>query len=646
MPRRNSITVVLLLAAILLTACNGTPTPTTLPLTPTDSPSATPTATPEPPSALTVCLGREPLSLYLYGGSSRAQWSVLEAVYDGPFDRRGYVDQPVILTGLPSLANGDALTSPVTVQRGQMVLDANGNLAPLETGLNVLPSGCSDASCAVAWDGASPLEMNQQRLTYRLIGGLTWSDGTPLTAADSVYSFKVASDPATPVNPLAIDRTESYTALDEITVVWTGVPGYRTDEPAAYFFIPLPQHAYSSLSPAELLTADQSSRTPLGWGPYIIESWTANESIQLTRNPNYFRASEGLPRFDKLTFRFLGDQADNNLAALVEGECDIVDETTLLEDQLSSVRITELDGRIQTFVSLGPEWEHLDFGVQPAAYDAGLNPFLVTRQDFFGDIRVRQAFAACIDRQALVSELLFNQSQVADGFFPPDHPLYAADLPQIAFDPAAGAQLLDQAGWLDSDNDPATPRLAAGVANVLDGTPLAVTYATTSEKLRVSTAARIAQMLGSCGVKVTVQAMDTGLLYAPGPDGILFGRNFDLAQFAWQSGRESPCFLFTTPQIPAADNGWLGVNITGWSNPAFDAACQSALDADPGSLETYSAANRSVQELFIQELPVLPLYYTVHLTAARPDLCGLQVDSSARSEFWNLESLATGGDCP
>jgi len=136
------------------------------------------------------------------------------------------------------------------------------------------------------------------------------------------------------------------------------------------------------------------------------------------------------------------------------------------------------------------------------------------------------------------------------------------------------------------------------------------------------------------------------LLYAPGPDGILFGRNFDLAQFAWQSGRESPCFLFTTPQIPAADNGWLGVNITGWSNPAFDAACQSALDADPGSLETYSAANRSVQELFIQELPVLPLYYTVHLTAARPDLCGLQVDSSARSEFWNLESLATGGDCP
>ncbi len=481
MPRRISIIAVLLLAAVIVTACSGTPTPTSPPQLPTESPSVTPTATPEPPSELKVCLGREPLSLYLYGGSSRAQWSVLEAIYDGPIDRRGYVDQPVILTGLPSLANGDDLISPVSAQRGQMVQDAAGNLAPLDTGLNVLPAGCSDTSCAVAWDGTSALEMDQQRLTFHLISGLTWSDGVPLTAADSVYSFQVASDPATPVNPLAIDRTESYTALDDTTVVWSGVPGYRTDEPSAYFFIPLPQHAYGKLSAVELLTADLSSRTPLGWGPYIIKSWIANDSIHLTRNPNYFRAGEGLPHFDNLTYRFLGEHADNNLAALVEGECDIVDETTLLEEQLSSVRLTELNGKIKTYVSLGPEWEHLDFGVKPAAYDAGLNPFLVTRQDYFSDLRMRQAFTACIDRQALVSELLVNQSQVVNGFFPPDHPLYAADLPQIAFDPGAGAQLLEQVGWLDLDNDPATPRLAAGVANVLDGTPLTVTYATTAE---------------------------------------------------------------------------------------------------------------------------------------------------------------------
>ncbi|MHB8114032.1 MAG: ABC transporter substrate-binding protein, partial [Bellilinea sp.] len=248
MPDRYRIIAILLLAAITLAACSGTPsaTPTEAPTDPVTPPA--PTATPEPPSELTVCLGKEPLGLYLYGGSSRAQWSVLEAIYDGPIDQRGYADQPVILAQLPSAENGGDRITAVPVQRGQMVLAADGNVAPLDTGLTVLPAGCTDATCAVAWDGATALEMDQQQLTFRLLDGLKWSDGAPLTAADSVYSFQVASDPATPVNPLALDRTESYTALDETTVVWTGVPGYRTAEPSAYFFIPLPQHAYGALS--------------------------------------------------------------------------------------------------------------------------------------------------------------------------------------------------------------------------------------------------------------------------------------------------------------------------------------------------------------------------------------------------------------
>jgi ABC-type oligopeptide transport system substrate-binding subunit len=70
------------------------------------------------------------------------------------------------------------------------------------------------------------------------------------------------------------------------------------------------------------------------------------------------------------------------------------------------------------------------------------------------------------------------------------------------------------------------------------------------------------------------------------------------------------------------------------------------LTADPSDAASVYAANWAVQEQFVQQLPVLPLYYTIHLTAARPEICNLQVDSSARSEFWNLEDLAAGTDCP
>lgn len=645
MPSRLKISAALLLAVIVLAACSKTPTAAPATPAPTSVSTLEPTATLQPPKNLTICLGQEPATLYIYGGSSRSQWSVLESVYDGPIDRRGYAEQPVILTQIPSAANGSDVISPVPVARGRMVQTADGSLAALDTGVKVFPADCADESCAVSWDGTSPLEMDQQRLTFKLLPGLKWSDGTALTAGDSLYSFQLASDPATPVNPLGIERTESYTAPDDITVVWTGVPGYRTADPSVYFFIPLPKHVYSSTPAADLLKADLSTRIPLGWGPYIIESWTPGGSIELKPNPNYFRSAEGLPKFDHLTYKFLGPHADNNLAALVEGKCDIVDDTTNLEEQMSSVRVTELNGRIKTYVRLGPEWEHLDFGINPAVYDGGVNPLKTGRPDFFGDVRVRQAFAACIDRQALVSELLFSQSQVANGFFAPDNPLYVAALPQIPFDAARGAQLLTEAGWIDADNDPTTPRTAQGISQVPDGTPFDITYLTTGETLRLSTGQRIAQMLGECGVKVKVKSEDAGELFAPGPQGALFGRSFDLAQFSWQSGNGSPCFLYDSDQIPTALNGWLGVNVTGWSDPAYDTACKAAMNADPAAPDAYKAANQAVQEIFAQEIPVLPLYYPLHITAARPEVCGIQVDSSARSEFWNLENLGKGDDC-
>jgi len=644
--RSHKIVIIGLLAVIILAACSG-PNPTAQPTAPaTTAPEIIPTPTPEPPEELTVCLGREPQSLYIYANSSRSQWSVLEAIYDGPIDRVDYIDQPVILTSLPSAANGDSVLTAVDVQRGQIVLNASGNLAVLDTGTQVLPAGCTTQDCAVTWDGISPLQMDQQQITYRLINGLTWSDGMPLTVDDSIYSYEIASDPSTPLNRRVIDLTESYTALDSSSLTWKGIPGYRAGTPAAYFFLPLPRHAWGGTSPAELLTADAANRAPLGWGPFVIESWTAGESITLTRNPNYFRASEGLPRYDRITFRFLGDQPDNNLVALAEGICDVVDETTLLEEQLQSVRNMTINEKIKMYVSLGPEWEHLDFGIVPASYDAGYNLFSATRQDIFGDLRMRQAVASCIDRQTLINELLYNQSQIPAGFFPPDHPLYAADLPQLPFDPAHGMQLLDETGWIDHDSDPATPRQAAGAANVLDGTQLSLTYATTTDRLRTATANRIAAMLGECGIKVTVQTQDAGALFSPGPGGPLFGRNFDLAQFSWQSGTGSPCFLYTNQQIPTAENNWLGANITGWANSEFDAACQAALVTNPDDTVAYQAANRQVQEIFASELPVLPLYYSIRVTASRTDLCGFTPDSSARSDFWNLENIAGGTACP
>jgi peptide/nickel transport system substrate-binding protein len=220
----------LILATLGLSACQPTPTSPTAEQTPTapisspsevaaiPSPEASPTAV--LPRALTICLGQEPSSLYPYASLNSAARSVLSAIYDGPIDTFANGYQPVILETIPSLKNGDAQLTPISVKRGDAVVDVNGLPTTLDLGAVVLPSGCSDDTCAVKYDGNPNLKMDQLVVTFRMLPKLTWSDGAPLTADDSVYAFKLAADPATPTSKYLTDRTQSYESVDELTVQW------------------------------------------------------------------------------------------------------------------------------------------------------------------------------------------------------------------------------------------------------------------------------------------------------------------------------------------------------------------------------------------------------------------------------------------
>ncbi|MEJ5203301.1 MAG: ABC transporter substrate-binding protein, partial [Anaerolineales bacterium] len=267
-----------------------------------------------------------------------------------------------------------------------------------------------------------------------------------------------------------------------------GKPGYIPHRYQTYFWLPLPRHAWQHLSAADLLTAPESSQKPLGWGPYIVEEWVARDHITLRKNPSYFRASEGLPKFDTLVFRFLGEPADNNIAALLAGECDIVDQTAMLEQQLESILEMNRDKKLKAYVGQGPEWEQITFGIRPASYDDGYSGWGGDRPDFFGDVRMRQAFVYCMDRQRVIDRVTFNASSIPVGLTPPSHPYFFAEVAPLPYDPEAGMRLLDEVGWRDTDGDPATPRQAIGIPGIPDGTPLEVSYATTLATARIQTA--------------------------------------------------------------------------------------------------------------------------------------------------------------
>ena len=631
------------ICAILLSACQPqsqqTATSPSVTQTPTSSPDlgTAPTATPAPATlrVLTVCLGQEPNSLYPFDNLNASARSVLSTIYDGPIDvfANGY--QPVILESIPSMKNGDAQVTAVDVKRGDEIVDVNGNRSTLDAGVTVLPSGCSDESCSVKYNGSAPLKMDQMVVTFRMLPDLRWSDGAPLTADDSVYAFNLAADAATPGSKYLIDRTQSYEAAGDKTIQWWGRPGFVDPSYADNFWSPLPQHIWGKLSAVELAQADAAKRPALGWGPYVFTEWAAGQYIRLEKNPSYFRAAKGFPKFDTLVFRFMKD-AEAGISAMIAGQCDLLDSSLRLDGQMNLLTQLEQNDQINVVVSTTPLIERLDFGIQQAA---GKRPNL------FGNVHTRQGIASCLDRQKVVSTVLSGLTIVPDSFVATTHPYYYSEVAKYPFDTNAGIAFLEEAGWVDTDKDPATPRTALKVAGVPDGTPLVINYWTTSALQRRQVSEILSKSLLQCGVQVNVEYYDQNDFYAQGPGGPLFGRQFDLAEYAiGVSGTQPPCSWFVSSEIPTKENNWVGVNVSGYSNPDYDAACKRAMLILPDKPEQKQAFVQT-QVLFANDLPSVPLYQRIKVAAARKDLCNFNLDSFSLNDVWNIEEIDYGPAC-
>ena len=640
-----------LIFSILLSACASaapTPTATALPkatsLLATATPIPQPTATKVLPRSLNVCMGEEPNSLYPFGTLNAAARSVLGAIYDGPIDTftNGY--QPVILQKIPSLDNGDAQVAPVDMKRGDPVVDASGKFAVLDIGVKVLPSGCTSDACAVKFDGTTALKMDQMVVTYHLLPNLKWSDGAPLKAEDSVFAFKLNSDAATPGSKFLIDRTLSYEAVDDQTVQWWGIPGFIDASYADNFWSPLPKHLWETIPAADLAKGDVSAHPPVGWGPYIFKEWSAGNYIKLEKNPAYFRASDGLPHFDTLTFLFMKDAA-SGISALIAGQCDVLDTSLRLDGEINLLTDLQRSAQVKLVTATTPLIERLDFGIKPSSYDDSYSPGTGDRQNMLGDVLARQGIAYCLDRQKVVDTVLGGISKVPDSFISPEHPLFNKDIAKYPFDINQGIALLDQVGWKDTDNDPSTPRVAVNVKNVTNGTKLVLNYVTTSALQRRQVSEILAKSLAQCGVGVNLQYLGQDQLYAPGPDGPLFGRKFDLAEYAIGSvGTEPPCAWFMSSQVPANENKWVGVNISGYSNADYDTQCRKALNSLPGK-QDYKDAYAGVQTIFANDLPSVPLYMRIKVAATRRDMCNYSLDAFAVNDLWNIEELNYGPGC-
>ena len=634
----------LLVTAVLLAACRVpveiepetvTPVPrpeaTTEPATAVVQPEATYTGSKE----LVVCLPREPETLYRYGRSARVEKTILHGIYENDYTHLSFAYQPQGLVKLPNLADGDAAWQAVTVKAGDRVVDVDGNVVALAMGGRVR---LADGETAVF--AGTPLVMAQLTADFTLKPRV-WADGAPVTAADSVYSFAMAAHPDTPAPKGKIERTASYTAVDDTSVRWVGLPGFDDATYFTNFWGPLPRHAWEQYTPAELLTAEASHRFPLGDGPFQVVEWLDGQYLRLEPNPFYYRAAEGLPHLDSVTFRFLPDP-DRRLAEVLTGACDIVTQEGVDLSQASLFLEAEAGGLLTPVFQMGTVYEAITLGINSwGNYGDGLG-----RPDWFEDVRVRQALAMCLNRQAMVDDLFYGRSEVMHSQIPSLHPLFTPEITRWPYDVAAGAALLDAAGYLDTNQDGLRE-------DPHTGAPFRVTFTSTTEfAINQSLAAMVQADLRACGVEAQLSFLPVEEWYAAGEESPLFGRRFDMGQIAWPVGEQTMCHLFASWEITGPDGrinpqtgipygSWDALNNTGWWLPEYDDACRKTRELLPG-MPGYEENFQETQRLLAENLPMIPLFMRLKLAVIRPTVRNFALDPTQDSELWNLFALDLG----
>jgi peptide/nickel transport system substrate-binding protein len=369
----------------------------------------------------------------------------------------------------------------------------------------------------------------------------------------------------------------------------------------------------------------------------MLVDWVAGDHIRMEPNPFYYRVNEGLPYLDSVTFRFVTNE-DNLIAALLTGECDLALPQDLNLAHVPLLLAAETNGLIRPYFSPGTVYEHIDFGINSwDRYGDG-----ALRPDWFQDVRVRQAIAMCTDRKGMMDTVLYGRSQVMSSIIPPTHPLFPDDIVQWPYDIDAANALLDDAGYIDLDGDgirqdPKTEqsfRITIGAGDI---------------EIQQKIVQYFVENMRRCGIAVESYYLPADDWYADGPGGPLFGRQFDLGEFAWIAGREPACFAYAAWEITGPPNeinratkqpytGWDSTNATGWWNSDYDTACRLALQALPGQPE-HLRQHQAAQRIFAQELPSIPLFPRINVAAAQQNVRNIQLDPTQPSALWNVYAI-------
>jgi peptide/nickel transport system substrate-binding protein len=466
-------------------------------------------------------------------------------------------------------------------------------------------------------------------ITWTIADGITWSDGSALTAADFVFTWQYCTHPEGGCAQASnYDGVTAVEALDDKTV------RISFDAPT-----PFPYTAFvGSESPviqaaqfAECLGARAPECTdanfgPIGTGPFVVNEFRPNDVIEMSANPN-FRFPDR-PYFATVTFKGGGDATSAARSVCETGEFDYAWNLQMDPTILAAM---EAQGKCKVVTSFGTSVERLHLnqtnpdpalGDVRSTVEAGPHPFLT-------DPIVGQALSMAIDR-ALIVEIGYGAGGQPTCNVLPAPELYASTANDscLVQDIAGANALLDGAGILDTDGD--------GVREY-NGIPMRVLYQTSTNAVRQDTQALIKQWWAEIGVDTELRNIDASVFFGGDPASPDTFQKFyaDIEMYTNNfAGVDPQAYMasWLCGDMPRPQSQWQGSNIQRFCDPAYDAlVAEMARTAD---LQERGRIAREMNDMLVR-YSIIPLVHRGGVSAHAATLEGHQM-SDWDSELWNI----------
>ena len=332
----------------------------------------------------------------------------------------------------------------------------------------------------------------------------------------------------------------------------------------------------------------------VGTGPFMQKEWVNGDHLTLVANPNY-QDDPDKPHVQQVIVRIIPSR-EVGKALITSGEIDILWD-------LTEADVPEFEANLSVVVNKkpSPSTERLVINLAAPSLDATDDP-VGNPHPILGDIRVRRAIDAGIDKQLLMDELLFGATTV--GVSELSIGWAECDIPAAEYNPDTAMALLEDAGWTDADGDGI--RECASCEGAEAGTPLRLKLQTTTgNQLREEAEQLIIEMMKEIGLEFYIENVPSSELFGSWSSGAFRKHgNFDVLMYTTGPGVDPQSQMFGyyhSSRMPLESNGGTGFNYSRWINATADAAIESA-GATPDEAER--KANYQIAcEQIANELP-------------------------------------------